>query len=96
MRATLMSPNLQTHVEHVIQTIKHEVLNAFCVASDANLIFLFRKTQDWYNQRMGYSACDHLPPVRDSDTPPTIDFSKQKLVCVEELGGHLKSYRAAA
>jgi hypothetical protein len=25
-----MSPNLQAHVESVIPTIKHEVLNAFC------------------------------------------------------------------
>ena len=26
------SPNLQAFVERVIQTLKHEVLNAFCVA----------------------------------------------------------------
>lgn len=95
-RTTPMSPNLQAHVERAIQTIKHEVLNAFCVVSNAHLDHLLRVSQDWYNHRRGHSARDHLPPVRDSDTPPTINFSKQRLVCVEELGGHLKSYRAAA
>ena len=95
-RTTPMSPNLQAHIERAIQTIKHEVLNAFCIVSDSHLDYLLKVTQDWYNHRRGHSARDHLPPIRDSDSPPTIDFSKQKLVCVEELGGHLKSYRAAA
>jgi putative transposase len=27
------SPNLQAFVERVIQTLKHEVLNAFCIVS---------------------------------------------------------------
>jgi putative transposase len=95
-RTTPMSPNLQAHVERVIQTVKHEVLNAFCVVSNSHLDHLLRVTQDWYNHRRGHSARDHLPPLCDSDTPQTIDFAKQKVVCVEELGGHLKSYRAAA
>jgi len=95
-RTTPMSPNLQAHIERAIQTIKHEVLNAFCIVSDAHLNHLLRVTQDWYNHRRGHSARDHLPPIRESDSPPTVDFSKQKLICVEELGGHLKSYRAAA
>jgi putative transposase len=62
-----MSPNLQTHVERVIQTIMHEVLNAFCVVSNAHLDDLLRVSQDWYNHRRGHSARDHLPPVRDSE-----------------------------
>jgi len=95
-RATPMSPNLQVHIERVIQTIKHEVLNAFCIVSNSHLDHLLRATENWYNHRRGHSARDNLPPIRESDSPPTIDFSKQKLVCTEELGGHLKSYRAAA
>ena len=91
-----MSPNLQAHIERVRQTIKHEVLNAFRIVSNLHLDYLLCVSQDRYNHRRGHSACDHLPPVRDSDAPPTIDFSKRKLVCVAELGGHLKSFRAAA
>jgi putative transposase len=92
----IRSPNLQAHVERVIQTIKHEVLNAFCIVSDKHLNRLLSVTQDWYNHRRGHSARDHLPPIRDSESPPKIDLSKHKLLCVEELGGHLKSYHAAA
>jgi putative transposase len=33
----IRSPNLQAHVERVIQTIKHEVLNAFCIVSNQHL-----------------------------------------------------------
>ncbi len=90
------SPNLQAFVERVIQTLKHEVLNGFCIVSDAHLNHILKVTQDWYNHRRGHSGRDHLPPIRDDESPPTIDLKKHKLVCQEELGGHLKSYRAAA
>lgn len=91
------SPNLQAHVERVIQTIKHEVLNAFCIVTNEHLDSILRTTQSWYNERRGHSSRDHLPPVRDE--PPghaSVEFSKTHLVCEEQLGGHLKSYRMAA
>jgi putative transposase len=72
------------------------MLNAFCIVSDKHLNRLLSVTQDWYNHSRGHSARDHLPPIRESDAPPRIDLSKRKLICVEELGGHLKSYRTAA
>lgn len=92
----IRSPHLQALVERVIQTIEHEVLNAFCIVSNQHLNRLLFVTHDWYKHRRGHSARNHLPPTRESDSPPTIDLSKHKLICVEELGGHLKSYRAAA
>ena len=49
-----MSPNLQAHVEHVIQTIKHEVLNAFCNVSNRHMDYILRTAQDWYNHRRGH------------------------------------------
>ena len=76
--------------------IKHEVLNAFCIVTDSHLDYLLRVTHEWYNHRRGHTVRAHLPPIRDSDSPSTIDFEKQELVSVEELGGHLKSYRVAA
>ncbi|WP_146514780.1 transposase family protein [Rubripirellula amarantea] len=36
------SPNLQAHVERVIQTIKHEVLNAFCIVTNEHLNGILR------------------------------------------------------
>ena len=48
-RITPMSPNLQAHVERVIQTLKHEVLNAFCIVSNRHMDHILRTAQDWYS-----------------------------------------------
>jgi len=90
------SPNLEAHVERVIQTLKHEVLNGFRVVNEQHLDYILRVGTDWYNHRRGHSGRDHLPPVRDEEEPPVVDLAKHELVCHTELGGHLKSYRAAA
>ena len=90
------SPNLQAHVERVIQTIKHEVLNAFCIVSNQHLDKILRVTQDWYNHRRGHSSRDHLPPIRDEVATVPIKFSKDHVICESELGGHLFSYRRAS
>lgn len=49
--APIRSPNLQAHVERVIQTIKHEVLNAFCIVTNEHVDSILRTTQDWYSKR---------------------------------------------
>jgi len=89
-------PNLQAFVERVIQTLKHEVQNGFCVVNERHLDHILRVGTDWYNKRSGHSGRDHLPPVRDEEDSPVVDLTTNKLVCHTELGGHLKSYRAAA
>jgi putative transposase len=95
-RTPVKSPNLQAFVERVIQTLKHEVLNAFCIVSEAHLDYILRVSQDWYNHRRGHSGKEHLPPVRDCEAPIAFDFTQGKVVCREELGGQLKSYHRAA
>ncbi|XZE51510.1 integrase core domain-containing protein [Planctomycetaceae bacterium SH139] len=90
------SPNLQAFVERVIQTLKHEVLNAFCIVSDQHMDHILRVSQDWYNHRRGHSNQDHLPPVRDNDWLAKIDLKTTEIDCHTELGGLLKSYRPAA
>jgi putative transposase len=95
-KTPIRSPNLQAFVERVIQTLKHEVLNGFCVVNEKHLDHILKIGADWYNKRRGHTGRDHLPPVRESDDPPRLDLTKHKLFCHTELGGHLKSYRAAA
>ena len=41
----IRSPNLQAHVERVIQTIEHEVLNATCIVTNEHLHSILRTTQ---------------------------------------------------
>ena len=89
------SPNLQAFVERVIQTLKHEILNGFCIVSEKHLDHILKVGVDWYNHRRGHSGRDHLPPVRNEESPPTIDLMVQKHHCHTELDGRLKSYRAA-
>jgi putative transposase len=90
------SPNLQAFVERVIQTLKHEVLNAFCVVSEKHLDHIRKVGADWYNHRRGHSVRDHLPPAWEDESPPTVDLDKHLIICHAELGGYLKSYHAAA
>jgi putative transposase len=90
------SPNLQAFVERVIQTLKHEVLNAFCIDSQSHLDHNLRVSQDWYNHRQGHTGRDHLPPVCDEEEFAAVDLSKREFVCHSELGGNLKSHRAVA
>lgn len=92
----IMSPNLQAHVERVIQTIKHEVLNAFCIVTNEHLDSILRVTQDWYNNRRGHSSRDHLPPLFQSADVASRRLEKAQVVCDSELGGHLRSYRRVA
>ena len=92
----IRSPNLQAYVERVIQTIKHEVLNAFCIVTNEHLDGILRTTQRWYNKQRGHSSRDHLPPIRDEKASLPIKFSKELVACDSQLGGHLRSYRSAS
>jgi putative transposase len=92
----IRSPNLQPFAERVIQTLKHEVLNGFCVVSERHLNHILRIGADWYNRRRGHTGRDHRPPIRDAYQPPAVDLARRALACETELGGHLKSYRPAA
>ena len=73
-RLTPLSPNLQAHVERVIQPIKNEVLNAFCIVSYRNMDHILRTAMHWYNERRGHPARNHLPPVLDEDPPMHLEF----------------------
>lgn len=87
---------MQGHVERVFQTIKHEVLNSFCIVSHQHLDRILKITMCWYNCRRGHSSRDHLPPIRDKVTTVPIVFKKDQVMCDSELGGHLLSYRRAS
>lgn len=86
-KASIRSPNLQAFVERVIQTLKHEVLNGFCVINERHPDHILRIGADWYNHLRGHGGRNHLPPVHDVCEPPLIDLAKRKLVCRAERGG---------
>ncbi len=88
----IMSPNLQAHVERVVQTLKHEVLNEFVVVSKKHLNHICREAQAWYNNECGHSARENLPPSWGNQ-PEEIETIKLKdVTCSTKLGGLLKHY----
>jgi putative transposase len=93
-RTTHQSPNLQAFVERVVQTLKHEVLNAFCIVNEQQSDHILTRGADWYNNRRCHSERDNRPPIRDEAEPKVIDLATRRIECVGELGGQLKSYRA--
>lgn len=95
-RTTHQSPNLQAFVERVVQTIKHEILNGFCIVHEQLLDHILSRGMDWYNNRRCHSERDNRPPVRDDVEPEVIDLATRRIECFEELGGQLKSYRASS
>lgn len=95
-RSSVKSPNLQELIVRVVQSLKHEILNAFCVVNEKQLDHILSRGMDWYNHRRCYSERDNRPPIRDEAEPEVIDLATRRIECFEELGGQLKSYRAAA
>ncbi|MBT5018542.1 MAG: transposase [Planctomicrobium sp.] len=91
-KTPIRSPNLQAHVERVVQTLKHEVLNEFVVVSEKHLNHICRGAQDWYNNERGHSVRENLPPGW-SEHPEEVQTIKLKDVDYStRLGGLLKHY----
>lgn len=77
-RTTHQSPNLQAFVERFVQTLKHEILNAFCVVNEQQLDHILSRGMDWYNNRRCHSERANGPPVRDEAEPAVIDLATRR------------------
>jgi len=88
----IMSPNLQAHVERVVQTLKHEVLNEFVVVSEKHLNHICREAQTWYNNERGHSARENLPPSWGNHPEEVQTIKLKDVACSTRLGGLLKHY----
>lgn len=95
-KISVQSPNLQAHVERVVQTLKHEVLNYFVVLSERHLNYICRQAQDRYNTQRGHSARKDLPPAWEKEPQEAKTIKLSDVVCTTRLGGLLKSYSRRA
>ena len=95
-RTTPMSPNLRAHVERVIQTLQHEVLNYFVIVGPKHLNDITRHAMAWYNGERPHSSRDHLPPACEKPPEPQVTLKMSEVVCTTRLGGLLKSYSRRA
>ena len=91
-KTPIRSPNLQAHVERVVQTLKHVVLDEFVVVSEKHLNQICREAQTWYNNERGHSARENLPPGWEQPSPyrTAIRTCSQrsksvKVLCINDL-----------
>ncbi len=91
-KTPVRSPNMQAHVERVIQTLKHEVLNHFVVVSEKHLNHILSEAVTWYNNKRGHSARENLPPSWQQPTEEIQTIKLKDVGCSTRLGGLLKHY----
>ncbi|QDU35958.1 hypothetical protein Mal4_02410 [Maioricimonas rarisocia] len=92
-KTSIQSPNLQAHVERVIQILQHEVLNQFVAVSERHLNHICSEAVRRYNTERGHSARENLPPAWDSSPPGPVDTTRlSDVACSTRLGGLLTHY----
>ncbi|REJ95434.1 MAG: hypothetical protein DWQ29_02010 [Planctomycetota bacterium] len=91
-KKTIQSPNLQAHVERVVQSLKHEILDYFVIVSERHLNQVCAEGVRWYNTERGHSARDNVPPAWESAPEQVATIKLSDVACTTRLGGLLKHY----
>ena len=86
------SPNLNAYAERFVRSIKHECLSRIVPIGEQNVTDAIDAYVDYYNRERPHQGMDNelLTP---SPAPTTDDGT---VVCDEQLGGLIRSYRRAA
>jgi hypothetical protein len=92
MRNTPRSPNLRTHVERFIQTLKVECLDKFVIVAERHLNYVCREWRLYYNRERPHEARGHLPPGWIEPPPMSESIQQRDVACESRLGGLLSSY----
>lgn len=88
-------PNLNAFAKRWVQSMRQECLEHFVICGEAHLRHLVSTYAGYYNQLRPHQARDNLP--LDGRKPPVLPLpAPHEIVCDEQLGGLLKSYRRAA
>ncbi|TWU04208.1 hypothetical protein CA54_60900 [Symmachiella macrocystis] len=88
-------PNLNSHCERVIQSIKQEYLHNILVFGKRYLNCPVRKYVRYYNDQRAHAACGHLPPSNADPPPENNTISLDDLIRRERLGGLVQWYERA-
>jgi putative transposase len=84
------APNLNAHVERVIQSLRVELLDHFVVGGERHLRFLVAEYLAHYNGERPHQGVGNVPLTGTGPDPPdTLPFPSA-VVCHERLGGLLK------
>lgn len=86
------SPNLNAHVERLIQSIQVECLDHFIVLGTRHLDHLLAEYVDYHNRQRPHSSLGFATPI---GSPPPIragPVEPREVRCQQRLGGVLKHY----
>jgi len=86
------SPNLNAHAERFVRSIKHECLNRIIPIGESHLWRAIDAYVEHYNHDRPHQGMDNL--VLDPLFKPS--EPKGKIICDEQMGGVIRSYRRAA
>ena len=89
LRTTVASPNLNPFAERFVRSIKHECLNKMIIFGERHLRYVVSEYMDYYHHSRPHQSLDNnmIEPLPQG---------KGEIVCHEQLGGLLKSYRRVA
>jgi putative transposase len=96
VRTPIRSPNMNTHCERVIQSIKSECLDHFVVFGAKHLRYLIDQYLAHYHLERPHQGLGNRPLSAADDPPATLPFPPSEVACRERLGRLLKHYNRKA
>lgn len=96
LQLPIRSPNLNAHVERVIQTIRHECLDHFVVMGRRHMNHLLAEFTRHYNRERPHSSLDFRPPGGAPPPPMRAWPASDHIVHCTRLGGVLHHYERRA
>lgn len=96
MRLPHRSPNLNAHVERLIQSIQVECLDHFIILGTRHLDHLLSEYIDYHNRERPHMSLQFATPI---GPPPSIragPIHVRDIRCRERLGGVLRHYERKA
>ncbi len=90
------APNLNATAERFAFTLRHELLDHFCILGEKHLRHLLNEfVRRYYHFERPHQGIDNVPPMADEE-PSTVKFTAGRVRCRKRLGGLLKSYYRSA
>lgn len=83
------SPNLNAHAERFVRSVKEECLNQLILSSEQQLRYVLSEYLEYYHHERIHQGLNRI-------IEPQHEGHKGDIICIERLGGLLKSYHRKA
>jgi putative transposase len=83
------SPSLNAHAEHFVRSVKEECLNHLILFSEEQLRYVLTEYLKYYHRERIHQGIHKI-------IEPQHEGNQGEIICIERLGGLLKSYHRKA